>query len=274
MVQLGEGAALLEFDKVSSNKIQSLCDRLEGFGAGPKVGMKDVVENKLLVVMLAMASKYDRFAEKLIDRHMCTDICPCYSAGEEWMKNENDVKIKRIDPEYTYGLISEELLNLHNRTMLNKTAYIPMVFSANQNESFNSFYECEASWIEKAKKDTKINLRDVFEMEFVPKNGRDMKKNVVKDGFMMLEMDFFEHIESEYDCSGMCETSLFYYTKNVAEGVPDETCLMHVKNNIGDNVRSYGQLSFFSAIISFGLFFVHFFLYTRKELTDEQVVEE
>ena len=71
--------------------------------------------NKLLSFLMGFAGQYDDYSEKMIDNNMCTEVCPCYSV-EKWDLNENGVKTRRIDPEYTYGQLSEDLLNFHNRT--------------------------------------------------------------------------------------------------------------------------------------------------------------
>ena len=73
--------------------------------------------------ILAMATSYDAFSEQLVDKHMCTDTCPCFTR-EEWLLTEEDVKVRRIDPEFTYSNLNEQILNLHGRTMENRTGKV------------------------------------------------------------------------------------------------------------------------------------------------------
>ena len=86
-----------------------------------------------------MAHKYDTTYKILLDRNMCTDVCPCYSKTS-WAKNDRGIKLYRDDPKFTYGELSEDLLNHHNRTF-NSTnkSYTPFVFTEVREKGFVSF---------------------------------------------------------------------------------------------------------------------------------------
>lgn len=48
------------------------------------------------------------------------------------------------------------------------------------------------------------------------------------DHFWILKRDewaYVEKFEEEHDCSGMCRTSLFHYSKSVSADSPRNTCL-------------------------------------------------
>ena len=38
-------------------------------------------------------------------------------------------------------------------------------------------------------------------------------------------LDLLEKIENKFDCSGICRAPLFWYSKNMAEGLPKKSCL-------------------------------------------------
>ena len=88
---------------------------------------------------MKLARKYDRQNEVLLDKHMCTELCPCFSI-HKWQKDENGNNIKRIDAESQYLALSEQMLNKHHRTTdFNKTWYTPLTFTADPKTGFLSF---------------------------------------------------------------------------------------------------------------------------------------
>ena len=42
-------------------------------------------------------------------------------------------------------------------------------------------------------------------------------------------LQFIEYFEKNYQCSGVCESAMFFYTLPMSEGPPDETCMLHMK---------------------------------------------
>lgn len=112
--------------------------------------MVEAYGNRYFKAVMGMAHKYDTTYEILLDRNMCTDVCPCYSK-KSWEKNDKGIKLYRNDPEFTYGELNEDLLNHHNRTFSsNSTKFKPFVFTGNRSEGFVSFEECFEAWTEKA----------------------------------------------------------------------------------------------------------------------------
>ena len=73
------------------------------------------IVNDYTSIIMNLAKKYDRQNEVLLDKHMCTPICPCFSAPK-WSLDDKGNKIKRIDAEYKYLALSEQMLNKHHRT--------------------------------------------------------------------------------------------------------------------------------------------------------------
>ena len=95
---------------------------------------------------------------------MCTDVCPCYSV-EKWELNSVGAKIERVDAEYKFSKLGEEILNSFNRTMQNKTGYEPLIFSKNSEGSYSNFHQCFEKWVDRADKNDPVDLAIVFEDE-------------------------------------------------------------------------------------------------------------
>lgn len=101
-----------------------------------------------------------------------------------------------------------------------------------------------------------------------------MVNNALRDSLELTELDIFEKSEIQYGCSGMCESSLFYYTKTLDEGYPKETCLMHMKNNIASITANYASITILNSIFSLFLFITTAFMYQRPQQTYDTVVED
>lgn len=43
------------------------------------------------------------------------------------------------------------------------------------------------------------------------------------------------YYEEEYECSGMCDTPLFYSTKPMMDGLPEDDCIDAIIENVMDN---------------------------------------
>jgi len=49
----------------------------------------------------------------------------------------------------------------------------------------------------------------------------------------MQEAELYQFLEDDFDCSGMCRPSLFYFGNPISSGQPEETCLLHFKHALG-----------------------------------------
>ena len=64
-------------------------------------------------------------------------------------------------------------------------------------------------------------------------------------------LEFVAFFEDNFTCSGICSSSLFYYTLPMASGPPRVTCLSHMKGVIGDNLTYMGMLTTLCGMIMF-----------------------
>ena len=68
-------------------------------------------------------------------------------------------------------------------------------------------------------------------------------------------MKLLKFFEKRFTCTGICETTLFYWTldTNDAVGVPSETCLPNLKKIMTESVAG---LAYATLIVGIALFFV------------------
>lgn len=192
-----EGAALEAYGELDYEKdIKPMCQIQD---------LESADINKVTKALLGLAKNYDTQMENLLDKYMCTDTCPCYSE-EKWATTDSGVRIKRIDPEFTFREIHEDKLNLHGRT--NKTAaynnFQPLVFSTDRSKSYESFAECFNLYKIKGLADPKFLPRNVFDLSFIPENFEELKKEDTRQIYKLLNYELMTIIETEHECSGFC----------------------------------------------------------------------
>ena len=103
----------------------------------------------------------------------------------------------------------------------------PLIFTIdNKREGFISLKECLYYWAERMEMDPNVQLADIFnidlEIDTSEPIGKEEYINAIKAYF---KMDIIEQIEEHMQCSGMCQSSLFFFTKRTSEGFPTQTCL-------------------------------------------------
>ena len=121
-----------------------------------------------------------------------------------------------------------------------------MVFTKNESVGFKSMQECLNfyEFQNYAEEDYKFkNKFDIDEQKYADlyfathHHNESMKnkkysKEVVK-GFReqhIFELKHFYFLEDQFDCSGVCQPALFYFTKQLHEGPPKQTCLVKIKD--------------------------------------------
>lgn len=77
------------------------------------------------------------------------------------------------------------------------------------------------------------------------------------------ELEIYSILEEELSCSGMCERSLFYFSRNITEGAPKQTCLLKFKSYMEFLTQAYGATSILCGMCILVMFLLHFCLYCR-----------
>ena len=131
---------------------------------------------------------------------MCSTTCPCPSLDEYAYNNQP--WFFNYFPEYrTFNdggnhYESEALANKYGRTVLNATGYKNFSFASGFQSYFSSFIDCY----------NRRNLSTKFP---------SLNPNLV---------NIVNEIETANDCSGLCTTGLFHFSKNVVDGPPSKSC--------------------------------------------------
>ena len=61
----------------------------------------------------------------------------------------------------------------------------------------------------------------------------------------------------------MCNKGLFFFSRNVTEGPPEQTCMKSIHTYLVENGSGLGGMSTFIGLLSLWCFGVHFFLYCK-----------
>jgi len=163
-----------------------------------------------------------------------------------------------------------EILYTHQRqfSARDRKGYKPFVWSNDKSKSFLSFEECFESWQEKAENDPKIDLKKMFNLKVDMPNLRRRRSVHQAISADLLQIEMYAEIEDMFDCSGMCRPALFYFGRSINDGYPLETCLMSLKEYLDNEAGSYGDTTYFTAMVALFLFFLHFGLYFRQKMED------
>ena len=162
---------------------------------------------------------------------MCQqDACPCLEGDNTGDWNE---------------LTQDEITDTYKSTRIAKS----FVFTA---DGYDSYDLCINSVEEKEDKSNE-------EFAAFAKNFRD------QDDFAEIE-DYIKFFEEEYSCAGICSPALFYFYRSVSEGVPGDSCLLSIQDDLKTSLLGVGGAALASGIF---LFFTFIFQYCLWRKYDE-----
>lgn len=99
-------------------------------------------------------------------------------------------------------------------------------------------------------------------------------KNVIDDLFVSSEgIKSYAFIEDMFNCSGMCKSSLFYYSTPMSSGRPMETCFFKLKESLNERAQHYARCLIVTSVAFLFIFFLHFGMYFRDPF-DKKYYEE
>lgn len=202
---------------------------------------------------------------------MCSSTCPCL-----------DYQTAKGDSTKDIFAANVALLTDHNRTfssMYDKQKMVHMNFTKDEKVGFRSMLQCLSHYEEIEKSGDNSEMEKVFTVnvtEFIQheegkRNMDDLPPGVVAKLMekYLKEIDWYLILEDEYDCSGMCKPSLFYFSKDLAVGPPKQTCLLATKKYMSTSSGSFAVTSTMTGVTALFLFFFHFCLYCRPPAEDE-----
>jgi len=165
-----------------------------------------------------------------VSKAMCSNLCPCdvtdvpESVRDEWRALEsNGAKLTEYDRCLDVNCDEDKLLVM----MFDNTAL--SIMTEFDIPAYSTFKDCFT--------DLKGGKRDTRQ---VPEEKVKEYKKLAEDKSYKQALEFITYFEKEFTCSGICSTSLFYYTLPMAEGPPTTTCLFHMKEVISNNLTYMG----------------------------------
>lgn len=77
------------------------------------------------------------------------------------------------------------------------------------------------------------------------------------------QMEMYQELEDQYDCSGMCETSLFSFGIDLHWGPPEKTCIVEFRDYVAGHVSGFATSSILGGIVALFLFIIHWTMFWR-----------
>jgi len=111
------------------------------------------------------------------------------------------------------------------------------------------------------------NLTDVFgDMDETLDDEFDDEDNLLR----LQHLEMLSFIENKFQCAGMCQPGLFYFSRNITEGIPEETCLTLIHEEIVNETGSLSIMSTLLGLVALWCFCVHFFMYGKLPNEEEK----
>jgi len=108
-------------------------------------------------------------------------------------------------------------------------------------------------------RDGKRNTAQVPEAE-----AKEYQDKYNKEEFQQA-MKFITFFEKKWTCSGICSSSMFYYTLPMSDGPPKETCLLHMKDEIQNNLTYMGMASLLCGLVMIVTWLCQYLLWKKYD---------
>ena len=76
-------------------------------------------------------------------------------------------------------------------------------------------------------------------------------------------LDWITFFEREFDCAGVCKTSLFSWTKSIEEGRPQQYCMIGVAEELKPHLTGLAFCCFASGVLLFLIFICQYCLWAK-----------
>ena len=226
----------------------------------------------------------DEVYAQSINRYMCTDFCICPGTpADEWVKAYNELpdalysKYKRAKVGHTGKIDLTNFFDASNAAPL-FWSYDPTTKESKKDlvdlasESFVACADNSEKITEtfKAEKEKETGLtagqRDL-DTESFRNAGKSVKASKPDEKYIK----FIEYIEKEYECSGLCSPSMFYFANSVKTGPPKQGCLAPFIDDLTDLAGNLGEAMVASAVFFLFMSILIWVLccYKHKKATDK-----
>jgi len=78
-------------------------------------------------------------------------------------------------------------------------------------------------------------------------------------------VSFIEFFEMEYSCAGICSPSLFSYTRDVTQGLPEKSCMVSIADEMKTTLLGVGGAALASGIFLFFTFICQYCLWRKYD---------
>ena len=187
---------------------------------------------------------YDKELIYLPSTYLCTDICPCPLAMNEWIS-----KFKNSQQnEYIFQTFSERALLKFKRNFTVTTSIEDYQFLKKIDGNLPIFVNITDGAV------TYSNFWDCY-LKLINLESIELNKNpnyVIK--FLYLRGDLetlIRKFESELSCNGICYPGIFFYFKDLEAGPPEMNCFSSFMNILQDKALKIGILLLISCFLTF-----------------------
>jgi len=90
-------------------------------------------------------------------------------------------------------------------------------------------------------------------------------RNRFEENNLDLAIDFANYFEEEYSCSGICRSALFYYSRSITAGKPEQVCLMFLKQEVQNNLAYMGVAAIVAGLVMLATFIFQYCLWAEYD---------
>lgn len=199
---------------------------------------------------MVFTNKFDTITEQVISEDMCSEKCPCL----DYVFDDGTIE---SSSKGQFDIVMESHLNKYGRTKntSHSAGYKPLVWTTDETKGFKSLADC-------------YKAHPLLQKNAAARTGNHQQGEEVEGENRVESSTYYYYAqmqiyEDRYNCSGMCHTSLFYYSSPLQYGPPKETCLTKFLHNIDGNAHPFAVLQILTGTLSLILFLGHFGLYNR-----------
>ena len=254
---LSEGKVLLTIGEFVENKN---IDKIETTCKQHRDVIEKEVSSPIARNFFLLAHRFDTISEEILDSQMCTEMCPCL----DYNVTVNGQHI--VNSKNQYDLLLEKHMNIYKRTNFNETwstskGNSPMIWTKDTSKGFKTIKDCynTTNYVQPYPVNLTSDPSSHYDQE-----DWDANKTVF-DSYIYQNKIYFEmyqKYEDRYNCSGMCQSGLFYYANPIIYGPPSETCLRKMMHQIKENAIPFanscivtGSLCILLCLISLALYY-------------------
>ena len=108
--------------------------------------------------------------------------------------------------------------------------------------------------------DIRAGNKKIVPQEKIDELNEMFEKKETKMGIQALE-----YLEKNYQCSGVCETAMFFWSLKMEDGPPTETCNRHIKHFVSSNFKVLGIVTLLAGLVMLCLWCCQYNLWKKEE---------